>query len=102
MLRNLPNLETVDLSHNLLGSLEIPSFVSLLELKMVNLDANFLKCDKPTQYLMDWFRKQAVRYSGPDCRKLRFITPPPLPPSLSTYSSHPLPLHSSYPKAWRR
>lgn len=67
MLKSLPSLQKVDLSSNLLVSLDLPSFVPLVDLKFVDLENNFLRCDKPTQYLMEWFRKHAIEYEGPFC-----------------------------------
>lgn len=67
MLQHLPSLERVDLSSNLLVSLDLTSFVPLTYLKSVNLEHNFLKCNKPTQYLMDWLRKHEIAYEGPFC-----------------------------------
>lgn len=67
MLNHLPSLQKIDLSNNLLKSLDIPSFVPAKDLKFVNLEANYLSCDKPTQYLMDWFRKYSITYEGPFC-----------------------------------
>lgn len=67
MLKDLPSLVKVDLSSNYLVSLELPSFVPLTELKFVDLQNNHLKCDKPTQYLMEWFRKHEIKYEGPFC-----------------------------------
>lgn len=67
LMSKLPSLQRVDLSQNLITTLDIPSFVPLSELQFVNLEGNFLRCDKPTQYLMDWFRKHDIKYEGPFC-----------------------------------
>lgn len=67
MFNHLPSLETVDLTSNLLVSLDIPTFIPMTELRFVDLENNFIKCDKPTQYLMDWFRQHNIKYDGPFC-----------------------------------
>lgn len=67
MFSNIPNLQTLDVSGNLLSTLDLPTFVPLIDLKYVNLEKNFLKCDKSTQYLMDWLRKHSIKYEGHFC-----------------------------------
>lgn len=64
MLRFLHSLETVDLSNNFLVSLAIPSFVPLHELQFVNLEKNNFRCDKPTQFLFNWLRENAIEYKA--------------------------------------
>lgn len=68
MLKHLPSLERVDLSGNLITTLDLASFIPLSYLRFASLDENFLRCDdKATQYLLDWLRKHSIEYVGPFC-----------------------------------
>ena len=67
MLRDVPSLVKIDLSGNFLISLELSSFVHLTKLRIVDLQNNNLKCDEPTQNLMEWFWEQEIQYDGPLC-----------------------------------
>ncbi|GAB0087260.1 hypothetical protein DMENIID0001_015530 [Sergentomyia squamirostris] len=64
----LPNIQKLDLSGNLLFSVNPPSFFTLGKLKFVNLQHNFyLKCDSTLQNLIEWFTKKDIDYESFKC-----------------------------------
>ncbi|XP_055710992.1 uncharacterized protein LOC129806427 [Phlebotomus papatasi] len=65
---DLPKLRTLDLSGNLLFSVNPPSFFTLNHLKFVNLQHNvYLKCDSTLQNLIEWFTKRDIDYESFKC-----------------------------------
>lgn len=64
----LPNIQFIDLSENLLIVLNLAAFATNNRLKMMNIAENRIKCDEQTEMSIVWLNRNHVNVAIDGCR----------------------------------
>lgn len=74
LFQRMPNLKSINLSDNLLITLNISPFLQLNRLRFVNLKGNKLVCDENLQTTLRWMQKRRINVLIENCCKCVNLT----------------------------